>query len=68
MKSIAEAFSALNRRPALVEFAAGVLKAQAPAAVRERLLPALAAAGETDMVMAECDRQKSRDWIMRGLP
>jgi len=55
---LAEALSALKRSAALREFAAGVLKAEPPAAVRDRLLPVLAAAGETDLVVAECSGTK----------
>ncbi|MBI3946727.1 MAG: hypothetical protein HY321_12460 [Armatimonadetes bacterium] len=68
---VAEALAALGRGPALREFAAGVFADPAAArrdspqkagssgwrlAARDRLLPLLAAAGECDLAIAECER------------
>jgi len=58
---VAEALTAMKRRAMLREFAAEVLQADASAATRNRLLPLLASAGETAMVVAECARARPSD-------
>ncbi|MBI3946657.1 MAG: hypothetical protein HY321_12110 [Armatimonadetes bacterium] len=65
--ALVEALGAMKRQSALREFAAEVLKGDPPDTVRARLLPALAAAGESATVVAECDRAKptapGRGWL-----
>jgi len=54
--AVAEALAATQRNAALREFAAQVLQADPAPPVRDRLLPVLALAGQTDLIPAEWSR------------